>query len=284
MLSKTIFATLIVAACWVAPSIGQTMVPAGGEEIIRGVTMPSSRKEMTFAYQGIIGKVSVKEGDHVKHGGTLMKQDDSVEQKRLEGLTLDADQSLMIKAKFATLENKQVELDRKTKLFNDKALSESEFLLAKLDVELADAEHELAKHQQKVKVAEQQTQEARVAQMTLYAPLECDVLKIIQSEGEMTDTQKPSIIVVTNNPLHIEVKTVPQATAENLKLGDELDVRYPGKSDWLKAKVIFIAPEADARAGTQTLKLELANPENRRSGSQIDVKFPAAPVATAEGK
>jgi len=281
VLKKTIYATLFVAACLIPPSLAQTAVPTPGEEIIRGVTQPSSRKEMTFANQGIIGKVFVKEGQHVKLGELLMKQDDRVEQKRLEGMTFDADRSLMIKAKLATLENKQVELKRKTELFNNHALSESEFLVAQLDVVLAEAEHDLAKHDEKVKLAEQQTQEARVSQMSLFAPVECDVLKIVQSEGEMTDTQKPSIIVVTNNPLNIEVKTVPQALADGLKLGDELDVRYNEKSPWLKAKLIFIAPEADARAGTQTIKLELANPENRRSGAQIDVRIPAATVAEA---
>lgn len=282
MLKQTIYATLLVAACFLAPAFSQAL--SGNEQIIRGVTMPSSRKEMTFAYQGIIGKVFVKEGDHVKLGQILMMQDDRVEQKRLEALTLDADRSALIKARLATLENKKVELDRKTRLFHDKALSESEYLSAKLEVEIAEAEYELAKQEQRVKVAERQAQEARVAQMSMPAPIDCDVQKIIQSEGEMTDTQRPSIVVVSNQPLHIEVKTVPQATAEHLKLGDELEVQYPGKPETMKAKIIYIAPEADARAGTQTVKLELPNPENRRSGAQIDVKFPAPPVVTASEK
>jgi len=257
-------------------SLGVSAHAFGQDDYIqKGVTQPSSRKELAFIYQGIIASSPVKKGDVVKVGQLLLKQDDRIELRRLDAMKLDADRSLLIKAKQATLDNKKVELKRKSDMFKSQALSESEFLQAELEVVLASAELDVTRHEEKIKAAETATQDVRVEQMELKSPIDGVVLDILQTAGEMADINRPSIVVIKNDPLYIEIKTLPYAIVGKLKPGDVLDVRYKENEPWQKATINFIAPEADARAGTQSIRLEMPNPEKRSTGVQIDVKIPA---------
>jgi len=256
------------------------LAPAQSPETpAQGFTQPSRRAELAFSFQGIIAKVDVKDGDAVTAGQELMRQDDRIEIKRLEGLKLDADRTLLIKAKQATLDNKNVELKRKTDLFQNHAMSESEYLEAQLDVVLATAEVELARHDAEVKKADADLQAVHVELLSLKSPTNGVVERVIQNEGEVAEIEKPSIVVVCNDPLWIDVKTLPVATVQKLHVGDELDVRYPGQDTWKKAKINLIAPVADARSGTQAIRLEMPNPEHKSTGLAMDVKIPQASVA-----
>ncbi len=270
----------ILSTITVLALLGSAALAEQETRLEKGTTAPSSRRELAFPYQGIIGQVAVKKGDVVKKGQILMKQDDRIELKRLEGLLLAADRALVIKAKQATLDNKQVELKRKTELFNRNALSESEFQSAQLEVVIAQAEVDVSKQEQKEKIAEKELQEVRVEYMTLRSPVDGVVLEIAQREGEVADIDKPSITILQNDPLHIDIKTLPAAVVAALKVGQELQVRYPD-GQWQTAKLSYIAPLADPRAGTHPIQLEMSNPENRSTGLEVEVKIPVLPQAAA---
>lgn len=271
--------TAILAALS-AGSLSLAQVPANAEIIEKGVTVPSERQELAFRNQGIIDKVNVKEGDVIKANQPLMLQDDRIEKKRLEALTLEADRSLMIRAQLAKLENKKVELKRTQEMFDREAKSESELLQAKLEVTLAEAEWQVEQHNQRTKEAERDLQALRVEDAKLLAPADGIVEKIVQRKGEVADIDKPSIIVVKNDPLYIEVKTLSRDVVGTLKYGQELDVRYAG-GEWQKAKINFIAPQANAAAQSHPIRLEMPNPEGRTTGQTIEVKIPAPPMAAA---
>jgi membrane fusion protein, macrolide-specific efflux system len=265
--------TVLALVASVAPAQQETRIE-------KGVTAPSSRRELAFPYQGIIGQVAVKKWDVVEKGQLLMKQDDRIEAKRLQGLEIAADRTLVIKAKQATLDNKQVELKRKTELYKRNALSESEFLSAQLEVVIAQAEVDVSRQEQKEKIAEKELQEVRVEYMTLRSPVDGVVLDIAQKEGEVADIDKPSITILQNDPLYVDIKTLPAAAVAPLKVGQELEIRYPGEA-WQTAKISFISPLADARAGTHPIQLEMTNTENRSTGLEVEVKIPVTPATAA---
>jgi RND family efflux transporter MFP subunit len=245
-----------------------------------GITQPSSRKEIAFPFTGIISEVAVKEGEAVKKGQLLMTQDARIEQKRLEGLKLEADRSALISAREASLANKIVVVKRKQETFDKGALSLSELQEAQLDVKLAEAELELAKQEGRVKTNEMENQAIRVELLKLLAPSDGIVESIKLTEGEVAGIDKPSIVIVKNDPLYIDVKTLPAKDVQKLKSGQELEVRYNGEA-WAKAKINLIVPVADARAQTQAIRLEMPNPEGRWTGVPIEVKIPTAADTTA---
>ena len=277
MTKKSIIALFLAVGFAAAlPSSASAQAGTGSSLITQGVTQPSRRVELAFSFQGIILKVDVKDGDTVKAGQELMRQDDRIEVSRLEGLKLDADRTLLIKAKQATLDNKRLVSKRKEDSWKKGGTTISELQEAQLDVVLAEAEVELARHDAMVKGADVTLQTTHVELLALKAPIDGVVEKVIQTEGEVADIQKPSIVVVKNDPLYIDVKTLKTSIIQKLKKGDTLAVRYPGEEEWKPATINLIAPVADARSDTQAIRLEMPNPDGRSTGLGIDVKIPTS--------
>lgn len=276
---KRITALCLAAVASTAVAQTPAPVPQGGDTVVQGVTQPSLRKELAFSFQGIIAKVNVKDGDPVRANQELLRQDDRIEVARLEGLKLDADRTLLVKAKQATLDNKRLVLKRKEESYKKNALTITEFQEAQLDVVLAEAEVELARHEALTKQADVRLQTTHVELLTLTSPIDGIVERVIQTEGEVADIQKPSITVVKNDPLYIEIKTLRTSVVQRLKKGDTLAVRYPGEEGWQPATINLIAPVADARSDTQAIRLEMPNPQSRSTGLSIDVKIPTPTVA-----
>jgi multidrug efflux pump subunit AcrA (membrane-fusion protein) len=111
--------------------------------------------------------------------------------------------------------------------------------------------------------------------MTLVSRFDGTIRKVDAAVGEVSDPQKPSITVVSNDPLWVETK-LPISVTADLKMGQSLQVRYLGEDKWREAKIIFFDPIADAtiEGGAQLVHLELPNPEGRRAGQSMAVKLP----------
>jgi multidrug efflux pump subunit AcrA (membrane-fusion protein) len=116
--------------------------------------------------------------------------------------------------------------------------------------------------------------------MTMASPLNGEVRKVEIGVGEVSDPQKPSIIVVSNDPLYVEAN-VPSSIANGLKVGQPMMVRYLEEDAWREAKIKNFDPVANATVGETLVRLEMPNPEKRRSGQKMALKLPDN-VATAK--
>src|SRR5689334_19297677 len=77
------------------------------EITINGITVPSQRVKYGFNQMGVIDKVPVKEGDHVKPGDLLIQQDLRREQNKLQQLKNEADSNARVDAAVADLDLKK---------------------------------------------------------------------------------------------------------------------------------------------------------------------------------
>jgi multidrug efflux pump subunit AcrA (membrane-fusion protein) len=133
-----------------------------------------------------------------------------------------------------------------------------------------------------LKLAEEQV---TLDQRKLMSPINGVVAKVDLHAGEGTDIQRPAgIKIVQNDPLWVEVN-VPVAKADSLRLGQELPVQYVEGGDAMPAKIILLAPVANAGANVRMVRLQMPNPvrkdgTQRESGRQVFVKLPE-PVAGA---
>jgi multidrug resistance efflux pump len=143
--------------------------------------------------------------------------------------------------------------------------------------EVAQAEREL-----EMKAARRDKQAVHVKRMELRAPADGVVFQLVTDLGANVDPTKPSISVVENNPLKVEVQ-VPALAFLNLKKGDKMRVSYD-KKNWKEAAVSMLSPKAEAGSGWRTVYLELPNPEGDPSGLQAYVELPEKVVAAAAGK
>lgn len=273
------FRSVPPTAAQAAPPILRPLSSAEGE---RGITEPSENLELGFYLPGVILEAPAKQGDVVKKGQLLVKQDDSVEQAELIVRLQEMQEALLqITASEKDYENKKVAFVRQEGLMKKGNTARSEYETAKLEMEIAEVRAQLSK--ETLKKAEAQIQEirARLTFREIRSPVDGIVRRIDAGVGENTDTQKPAIYVVKNDPLWVKVDLESQK-AKALKLGNvtELQVRYDGEQEWQPARIFYFDPVVDAASDTQTIRLEMPNPKGYPSGLQVFVKLPE-PVAAA---
>ena len=256
-------------------SLGCLTLPARAAErnITPSYTKPSDQRDITFNGPGVVGNLAVKEGDAVQAGQTLIDQDDTVEVASLAVIEFQAVSKVQVEAAQAKLDYQKVELGRKQKMADQKVVGMSELEEAKVEVIMAEKQVELADQERHQKELEAVEQKKKIALKHLASPITGVVSKINTHVGEAPAGDKPAMTVVQNDPLWVDVD-LPATQVKSLKIGHTLDVRYNDEDRWVSAKVIFIAPVADARAGTEKVRLEMLNPEHRNSGLQVQVKSP----------
>jgi membrane fusion protein (multidrug efflux system) len=243
------------------------------KNVILAITEPSKRVEMSFPSYGIIEEVFVKEGDAIKDGQVLMKQDDEIDRLELARAKAEADSNARLAAAEADLGVKKKTYERKSKAGGG-VYADSEIEEAELDVTFRFQQVEIAKLENSTNKIKAEQQSVKVEDMSLKAEFDGIVERIDVWEGEVSDPQKPSIFVVRNDPMYVVIRHLTTPQVSRLRVGQTLEVRYPDQKEWKPAKIWYIAPVADASSDTQVIKLELANPDNQATGKPIEVKLP----------
>ena len=270
------FATVAVAQ---QPS--QSAAAVNERNIQPAFTLPLKEFKISFPGMGVIKEVKVKEGDVVKQGDVLMKQDDSEDRAELRILELDVN-DFPINAAQAKL--KAAELDYQAKTNLNKAsggysVLEVERALAERDV--AKAQLDQAKQELEQKKAKRDKQTTHVNNMTMKADVNGVVKDLINDVGSNVDPTRPVMTVVDNSTLLVEVQ-VPAIASLQLKKGDTMRVSYDRKT-WKDGTVSFMSPQADAQSGMRMIRLEMPNPQGEPSGLQAFVELPEK-LATAAAK
>lgn len=264
-----------LAVLWAGQSaIGQTTA----EQVYPGVTRPSEERALSFSYPGVVREVLVKEGDTVKQGQALVKLDDRLDQNALDQLKIEAESTLKIEYAEKSREQKQVRAKRFTELREKDLASVLETEEATLDAELAVTQLALSKQEHDAAKLKAVGQAIKVELATIHSTIDGIVQRISVKEGEYADpqqSQRPTIMVVKNDPMKVEV-FVPLDVAQDLRPGkSELEVAYPQQQDWTKAQITFVDPVSDPGSGMRRIHLTIANPDGRPAGEQVKVRLPA---------
>jgi RND family efflux transporter MFP subunit len=259
-----------------SPSNSLSSAASLGSDEERGKTTPSQDvDQIGFSVPGLVSEVLVKEGDHVKKGQVLAKLDTTVEQADLDKQEYLYKSNVQLRAATAQKELSAKKLERKEKLYKDNgAGSLEEVEEQRLDLTVSELKEELAKEETQSKAYDIAKLKAQIARMQIVSQHDGIVRKVDAKPGEVGDPQKPSMEVVVNDPLYVEVN-LPSSMTTTMKIGQTMQVRYldePGK--WRDAKVAYFDPVADASVGRQLVRLTMPNPENRRAGQEIAVKLP----------
>jgi RND family efflux transporter MFP subunit len=232
---------------------------------------------------GVINEVKVKEGDVVKKGDVLMKQDDSEDQAELRVMEAAIKQSkggiVVGQAKLKVAES---DYKSKSAMLAKGAFNKSEVERAEAERDVAAAQIEQAKDEVAQTEAKRDKQATHVANMTLKSDVDGVVKELINDVGSNVDPTRPVLMIVDNQALLVEVQVPAQASLQ-LKKGDRMRVSYDRKS-WRDASVSFMSPQADAQSGMRMIRLELPNPQGEPSGLQAFVELPDKLLATADAK
>jgi RND family efflux transporter MFP subunit len=279
---KSIAWRWIICAAALAAGAQAEEAPRTGAQpnIVQAFTLPFKEYKISFPTMGVIKEVRVKEGDQIRKGDVVMKQDDAEDRAELRLLELDVN-DYPIQAAEAKRRAAEAEFKAKDNLNNASGgFSALEVERARAELDVAKVQVEASKQELKQKEAKRDKQTIRVTNMTLLAPTDGVVKELINDIGSNIDPTKPVITVVENNPLLVQVQVRALASLQ-VKKGEKLRVSYDMKT-WKEASVSFLSPEADAGSGMRMIRLELPNPDGEPSGLQVFVELPDKLLASAE--
>lgn len=251
-----------------------------------GITKPSEQRGLNFNGPGVVAQVLVKEGDFVKKGQLLAKQDDRADQADLKTLQAKlASSDVEINADQAQADEKKVEWDQKVKGFKKNVFSDLDVRQAELEYTIAVARKEMAMKDKEEKQTEVDAENVKLQLRELRATTDGIVQQINIHEGELAanDPKAPVMSIVTNQPLYVEFY-MPATLAKSLKPDQKLKVHYEDEhtDKWVDAEIVFFNPVANATTATssQSVRLQLDNVQGMRAGMHVLVKLPE--VASAE--
>jgi HlyD family secretion protein len=243
---------------------------------INAVTRPSADRLLSFVRPGRVADVYIKEGDEVKKGQLLAKQDDSEELATLEELKSEADDETEINAEKLILAKDQTKYEYVSK---NNGTSTFEKMDAEQSVQVDQARVTLAMTKKKQAGYKYTSGQAVVEKMKLYSPIDGQVDKNSINVGEVTDAQgtNKTMRIVQIDPLWIEVPA-PILQARRLKAGDPAQVLFTDKKI-RSGKVQLVFPVGDSGAEMIPVRVEVPNPEKLQPGENVYVTFGDSSVA-----
>ena len=226
--------------------------PAGQgtvDEVLDCLLEPNEEVKLSSQIPGILAKILVERGDHVRRGQVVARLESGVER--------------------AAVALAQARVDfGKRKLVRNTELYEQELISI----------HEKDEMETEHRIAELELQEAKekLKLRTLRSPVNGIVTERHHSAGEFVG-EDPVLTLVSINPLNVEI-IAPVSLLGTIKKGMSATVepespaggRYRGKVD-------IVDQFVDAASGTFTVRVSLPNPKNRiAAGLKCRVQFHAS--------
>lgn len=251
---------------------------AGSEQQIKAITKPCDDVTLSFVQPGTIAKINFKEGDLVHVNDILVRQDDSVEQIRLEQLKAESEDTTTIQHADITLAQRGVDVKR-LKEAGAAVTTPTEVEYAQLNFQVAELQLHIAQFQHEQAIRKYEEAKKQIDRMSLKSPIDGRIEPIEKEEakevGEAVNALEKVIRIVRIDPLWIDIP-VPLNQTANLKNGDTAIVEFPApKQATEEGKIIFIAAVGNAGSDTLTVRVQVPNKSSRPARENVLVSFPA---------
>jgi RND family efflux transporter MFP subunit len=239
---------------------GAAVVPTEGHTT--GTTYPRAEAQIGPNAGGVISQILVKEGDRVRKGQVLFRQDS-------KDAALRVDQAkAALEAARVNLRATETEYNRTKSMFDQKAVSQMQWdqVAARMDgarVGVSQAEVAL------------NMAHKFLADATVRSPISGLVVSKLKNEGEMATMMPPTVVLVVQDQSVLELRfRLPEKALTQIKLGDVVNASFEAVGVKRAAKVSRIQPAVDPRTRTVEVVAEIANPDgNLRSGLLAEVEL-----------
>ena len=210
-----------------------------GSVVASAVVVPAQISRLSFLTSAPVKEISVKEGDEVTAGQTLIM----LNTPDLEYNVLAAEQAFRSRQAYAELQRYKRVLDiRKGKKFWDVVPPE---VRQKADAEAVGAQAAL------------EVAQASLAQSTLFAPFDAHVASINVMPGEFVHENQVVLTLATLNALQLETTDLSERDIPKVKIGAPVSIFIEALNQELTGKVISISPKADTVGGDVVFKVTI---------------------------
>ena len=227
-----------------------------GTVVATAVVVPAQITRLSFLTSGLVREVSVKEGDEVTTGQTLVV----LNTPELEYNVVAAQEAFRSKQAYAELQRYKRVLDiRKGKKFWDVVPPE---VRQRADAEAASAQAAL------------EIAQAGLAESTLVAPLDASVASVEVMPGEFVQENQVVITLATLNTLQLETTDLSERDIPKIRIGSAVSIFMEAIHQDVTGKVIRIAPRANTVGGDVVFQVTIAfdqQPENVSWGMTAEV-------------
>ncbi len=247
----------------------------------RAVVKPSEDSLMGFTISTSVREVLVSAGQQVREGDLLVRGDDSEDVAEAEFQRARADTKLPVERARVQTALAELEFKRVEQSFDQGAGSPLELDRARAARDSAKIDLDLALLNVVLSDLQATRAEARVAKFALRAPFDGVVDIVHVDKGQSVSEGQPVVRVVSVDPLWIDVpaptamvlsqRIVPDSRAWVLLQEDIAERVY-------EARVIQVAPTADAESGTRRVRVEMSNAIGLVPGVNCWVRFTEPPA------
>jgi RND family efflux transporter MFP subunit len=245
-----------------------TVAPTEGRTT--GTTTPRAEAQVGPKGQGLIDKVFVKEGDRVRRGTILFRQNTRDAELRVAQAKAQLE-SARVSAKAAEVEH------ARTKLLFDKSAA-SGMQWDQVQAQTEGARVGVQQAQVMLEIAEKAQADA-----VIRSPIDGLVTAKLKSEGEMVTMMPPTVVVIIQDQSVLDLRfRLPESALRGLKIGQPLTVKFEALGVAREAKVSRINPAVDTRTRTVEVVASIPNKDGSlRSGLLAQVEMGGAAAVAA---
>jgi RND family efflux transporter MFP subunit len=241
----------------------------------KAFTRPSKDVQIGFSIPSQVKEILATAGKVVRQGDLLIRGDDEEDAALLELQKIRAKSKASVDKQNAQLELANLEYSRLQEAEARGSANPQELDRARIAVAAATADLEVATVQQAQEELEVKRRQARVDRLRLTAPFDGVVDAVIVDLGQALQESEKVLRLVDIDPLWIDVDTPTDLTVrQKTKPGDPawvlMDVA--GIPTVVQAKVLEVAPTADASSRTRKVRVELANPKVGPDAATIETR------------
>lgn len=224
-----------------------------------GSLRAGQRADVAAREEGAVIEVLFKEGEKVEKHEILVRLDP----RRLEAqmaqaqATLTAARALIVQRE-AERERTNTDLDAKRGLFNNEAISESEYLDAERSAKVTVSQEQAARDSVSAAAAALKLLQVRKDDLVIRAPFDASIVTRHTEPGEWLRPGDPVLTLVSRGQLEAWLQ-VPERYATSL---DPDDITVEIGSEKFSATNFRPVPEADPASRVVTLIADVADPDN----------------------
>ena len=248
---------------------------APSEDRTTGTTFARAEAQLGPNAAGVIEKILVREGEHVKRGAILFRQDTGDAALRVEQA------KVALEAERVNLRAVETEQQRTKAMFDQKAMNHMQWDQAQARLDAARVS------MQRAEVALSVANKA-LADAVVRSPIDGIVVSKLKNEGEMATMMPPTVVLIVQDQSALELRfKLPERALRRIRVGDSVKARFDALGIEREAKISRIQSAIDAQTRTVEVVGELPNPDGTiKAGLLANVELqPAAtsPIARTAG-